>query len=677
MDAQVDVDAAQVDDDASDYEEPPADGAMMRKDFTALVIVEGIETGDGRIYDNISWRNPPLPLMALDTTTEMHLAARMVGNFHLFYKEGPNVFGEGHFVTSTDPQVVALQELIRSGELRGISADMDLVEGEIIIDTKMQDMELAEPDEDGMVAVKLESPKFHATSARLIGATVVPFPAFAETTIQVVAASGGRQRVVTGHVTDLHDAITAATYADLDFAAPRGAREEADRGLKWREEYGRGGTEVGVARARDIRRGANLSPDTIRRMASFFARHEVDKKGQGFSPGEDGFPSAGRIAWALWGGDPGQRWANKVAGQMQSRDESGSVRSIVAAVVAPVHPPKEWFVNPKLNRGTPFSVTDDGRVFGHLALWNSCHIGFPDSCVTPPKTATNYAHFLSGEIVCDGGSRVAVGQVTVDSGHAPLSSGAQLARQHYDDTGWAAADISVGEDAFGIWMAGALRPGLDATAIRKVMAADVSGDWRRAGTNLELVAIACVNVGGFPKIRLREESVGLVASMVASIPVCDSVNPDDSDRKIADRIARSIGRGKASRTVDLFNRVHRPAQLVASLDPSEGKVGDFVRWNSSGGPAQGKITRVLKNGSLKVPGTDFEIEATEENPAALIRIYRPSGDGWEATPTQVGHKFSTLKKIDPLPAPTKEAALSAKGKASLVTELVNRVRGVN
>ena len=85
---------------------------------------------------------------------------------------------------------------------------------------------------------------------------------------------------------------------------------EAKRGLAWRQEFNRGGTPVGVARARDISNRSNLSGDTVKRMASYFARHEVDKQGQGFNRGEDGYPSAGRIAWALWGGDPGQSWAN-------------------------------------------------------------------------------------------------------------------------------------------------------------------------------------------------------------------------------------------------------------------------------------------------------------------------------------------------------------------------------
>lgn len=91
--------------------------------------------------------------------------------------------------------------------------------------------------------------------------------------------------------------------------------EEAERGLAWRREYGRGGTEVGIARARDISNKVNLSMDTVRRMSSYFARHEVDKEAEGFQPGEDGYPSNGRIAWALWGGDAGRSWASRILEQ--------------------------------------------------------------------------------------------------------------------------------------------------------------------------------------------------------------------------------------------------------------------------------------------------------------------------------------------------------------------------
>ena len=114
-----------------------------------------------------------------------------------------------------------------------------------------------------------------------------------------------------------------ARYDHIDFSPPAGVREEAARGLAWRGEFNRGGTAVGVARARDLSNGTNISPDTARRMASYFARHEVDKQGEGWSPRQDGFPSAGRIAWALWGGDPGQAWASKLTRQMDAADQEG------------------------------------------------------------------------------------------------------------------------------------------------------------------------------------------------------------------------------------------------------------------------------------------------------------------------------------------------------------------
>ena len=105
----------------------------------------------------------------------------------------------------------------------------------------------------------------------------------------------------------------------------KGMIEEANRGLEWRREFGRGGTAVGVARARDISNGKNLSEETVKRMYSYFSRHEVDKKGQGYNQGEKGYPSAGRIAWALWGGDSAFSWSRAIVERLKKEDE----RSIV------------------------------------------------------------------------------------------------------------------------------------------------------------------------------------------------------------------------------------------------------------------------------------------------------------------------------------------------------------
>ena len=88
-------------------------------------------------------------------------------------------------------------------------------------------------------------------------------------------------------------------------------------------------------------------------------------------------------------------------------------------------------------------------------------------------------------------------------------------------------------------------------------------------------------------------------------------------------------------------------------EPGELSVGDFVEWDSSGGMARGQITRIVTDGSINVPDSDFTINGTEDDPAALIRIWRESENDegemeWNATDVQVGHKFSTLTLIDPL-----------------------------
>jgi hypothetical protein len=108
--------------------------------------------------------------------------------------------------------------------------------------------------------------------------------------------------------------------SDINTVPTDAMAAEAKRGLEWRKEFNRGGTPVGVARARDIMNKDTLSISTVRRMHSFFSRHEVDKQGKGFTPG-DGYPSAGRIAWALWGGDPGQTWARAITNRIKAMDK--------------------------------------------------------------------------------------------------------------------------------------------------------------------------------------------------------------------------------------------------------------------------------------------------------------------------------------------------------------------
>ena len=202
---------------------------------------------------------------------------------------------------------------------------------------------------------------------------------------------------------------------EIDLSPTAGMKEEAQRYRDWKADGKSGGTEVAARRATQILSGRELAPDVVIAQAAWFARHEVDKQGEGFSPGEDGYPSNGRVAWAAWGGDPGQVWATNKADRIK-------------------------------------------------------------------------------------------------------------------------------------------------------------------------------------EIRVRTMS-------------------DESQVR---------------------------------AEPDELSVGDFVRWNSSGGTAQGRIDRIERDGTINVPDSDFTVNGDEDDPAALITVYRETDEGNEPTNVQVGHRFSTLTKISAL-----------------------------
>lgn len=103
-----------------------------------------------------------------------------------------------------------------------------------------------------------------------------------------------------------------------------GMKEEAARALAWKEEGRRGGTRIGLTRANQIVNGENLSEETVKRMFSYFSRHEVDKQAEGFSPGEAGYPSPGRVAWGLWGGDAGFSWSRNIVEGLDNESQDNS-----------------------------------------------------------------------------------------------------------------------------------------------------------------------------------------------------------------------------------------------------------------------------------------------------------------------------------------------------------------
>lgn len=187
----------------------------------------------------------------------------------------------------------------------------------------------------------------------------------------------------------------------------------------------------------------------------------------------------------------------------------------------PLAPPSEWFGNPGFEGKTPLTVTAAGQVYGHLAAWNECHRDVSNrSCVLAPKSYKEYAPFHLGAVVTAEGDVVKVGKIVQDTRHADVRLGYAAAAIHYDDTGDEVAVVRAGEDAFGIWVAGAIVPDATPRKVAKLRRSPISGDWRGVEGHLELTAALAVNVPAFPVYAMEgEDQVSLVAAGV--------VYPDD------------------------------------------------------------------------------------------------------------------------------------------------------
>lgn len=204
---------------------------------------------------------------------------------------------------------------------------------------------------------------------------------------------------------------------------------------------------------------------------------------------------------------------------------TASAATVEAETSIPDSPPVEWFANPDLEALTALTVTDDGRIYGHVAGWDMPHIAFPNGEIYAPHSKTDYAYYLLGEVACADGERVPVGNITLGTGHAAPNLGQSAAAAHYDHTGTVVADVACGEDEYGIWVAGALRSTVTDDVVRALRAAKLSGDWRNVEGNLELVAALAVNVPGFPIPRTRASVIASgetpqVVSLTAAGIVC-------------------------------------------------------------------------------------------------------------------------------------------------------------
>lgn len=279
------------------------------------------------------------------------------------------------------------------------------------------------------------------------------------------------------------------------------------------------------------------------------------------------------------GGDYVDVDLDDLAGRKDDDDDDDVERSdSLVASARPAEPPREWFQNPGLTEPTALHVTDDGRVYGHLAAWGTCHTAFANECLTPPQSQSAYAYFRTGSVLTDQGE-VSTGRITMDTAHAGRTLSAAGTVAHYENTGAAVADVAAGEDAYGIWLAGAVRPGITDEQVRALRASPLSGDWRKVKGGLELMAALAVNMPGFPIPR----PAALAASgfEVEALVASGMLMPEDEGKSAdsnlsADDIAtlsrmaadyRKVEEGKARERS--LERVRRLASTVIPNDSDE------------------------------------------------------------------------------------------------------------
>jgi len=462
------------------------------------IVAEDSDTGDGRMFSggSLTWGDTQEtihPFQVAFANLGEHKGSVTAGRIDKMWRAPENprtIMGKGRFNVN-DPDGLRAFRQVRDGFAGGVSIDPDQ-----IADADVE-LEFAVGDDPNDMTARPTKTVFHA--GRIRGATLVAFPALVEASIRLTKK--GEADAVVASVTD----------------APWS-------GLQHELRLGDGELD-GLVAAGAFAYVENID-DTVTRRQCRFLHHEVDEDGQ---PGKASLTACVEHIKSI---NSGRTFGLSTAQLRLAYDHmaqhfkaagrippalSLQIESIVAAV--PQSAPLAWFGNPSLSGPTPVTVTDDGRVFGHAATWGTCHTGFADTCVTPPME-NNYSYFTTGEVLTAEGHRVAVGQITLGTSHA-ATRGLSVAKaiDHYGDTGTAVADVTCGTDEYGIWIAGAVRPGVSGEHIHALRASALSGDWRRIGGALRMVALLAVNVPGFPIPRIgtgltNGKQVSLVAAGV-------------------------------------------------------------------------------------------------------------------------------------------------------------------
>ena len=524
--------------------------------WVGVLALEGHPTGDGRTLaaDSLTW-NTPLPLRWVKQDTGEHNGAVVVGKIltidRVPHPDDPNVNiikASGVFATTAEGQEA--QHQVAEELAQGVSVDLD--------DMQFTFADGDNTDDNGPRDVTI-------TKARIRAATLVAIPAFAEAKLQVLTDNSTTDDEETDEEKATFDAI-ADTYSSSLFDDSGDDGDDLST-FNWVSDAG--GLPHYIDRIRKAlqRRGMPKS------HAIASAVNQVKRWARGGGKVTAKTRAKAVKALAEWE-------AKRAAAHAKPNKHSASTDTFDALVAsaAPVHPPTDWFNDPALDGPTGITVTEEGRIYGHLALWDTCHIASgPGQCTTAPHSQTDYAYFHTGAILTDDNQELAVGHLTLGTGHAAPDKTVRGTMAHYDNTGLAVADVRAGEDQYGIWVAGAVRPHISPEDIRTLRSSPLSGDWRRVQGNLELVAALAVNVPGFPVPRTKgatknKSMYSLVAAGV--VPPAPSEPEEEPDTpptaqpapSALDRKAMAYARGLYLEKLNTEAQEYRATLRKAKLD---------------------------------------------------------------------------------------------------------------
>lgn len=482
-----------------------ADFDIARR-WRGTLVVEGITTGDGREFapDALQWVEAPLIRWQKEGSHGgNHDVTVTVGRADKVWRNGEKVEGEG-VLDIVSPDGFEIYRRMRDGFAGGISIDAD--------DIADADVEVVWPESpDGAAAdssLKLlfgKPEKLIYNGGRVRAATIVDIPAFVEARIGLIGNE--TQTLVAAAVEPVTGAPMKPSYAihqhtttfsDAPWTAPhnRGMKRTAPLGA-----YAWGHGDIALLLHHEVLNDI-VGPANLTACSAAIAELVNSR---GVIPAADERTVYEHLAGHL-----------RDAGLTPPPFPKLDALSAAVSNVEEKAPPKEWFENPRLTVPVGITITDEGRIYGHAAQWGECHVGFEDMCVTPP-VEESHPYFMTGEVITADGSRVAVGQITVATGHAPLNMRASRAAEHYDNTGSVVADVVVGNDDVGIWVAGAIRPHAEAARVHDLRASGrVSGDWRRIGGELRMVGLLGVNVPGFALRTRARVASGVPQALVAA-----------------------------------------------------------------------------------------------------------------------------------------------------------------